>query len=86
MQEIERFYANYDSIRYVGDEPRHPAPRGPTDAQLAELNERFGHLVADGRRSGASSRSRSSGARTTTSTSPGSRSKFAKHGYGDCGR
>jgi uncharacterized protein (TIGR00730 family) len=47
--EIERFYANYDSIRYVGSQAvirlRHP----PTDAQLAELNERFAHLVASGR-------------------------------------
>ena len=47
--EIDRFYANYHSIRYVGDflivRLRHPI----TDAQLAELNERFGHLVARGR-------------------------------------
>ena len=47
--EIDRFYANYHSIRYVGDflivRLRHPV----TDEQLAELNERFGHLVARGR-------------------------------------
>ena len=48
-REIERFYANYDSIRYVGNQAiirlRHP----PTVDQLADLNERFGHLIADGR-------------------------------------
>ena len=47
--EIDRFYLNYHSIRYVGDflivRLRHPV----TDEQLAELNERFGHLVARGR-------------------------------------
>ena len=47
--EIDRFYLNYHSIRYVGDflivRLRHPI----TDQQLAELNERFGHLVARGR-------------------------------------
>ena len=47
--EIDRFYANYHSIRYVGDylvlRLKHPV----TDEQLAELNERFRHLVARGR-------------------------------------
>ena len=56
--EIHRFYANYHSIRYVGDflivrlRPRR------TDAQLAELNERFGHLVARGASSAARPRHR----------------------------
>jgi uncharacterized protein (TIGR00730 family) len=47
--EIDRFYANYHSIRYVGDFLVVRLRHEPTDAQLAELNERFGHLVARGR-------------------------------------
>ena len=47
--EIDRFYANYHSIRYVGDHLVVRLRHAPTDAQLAELNERFGHLVARGR-------------------------------------
>ena len=47
--EIDRFYANYHSIRYVGDFAIVRLQRWPTDAQLADLNERFAHLVARGR-------------------------------------
>ncbi|HEY8092195.1 MAG TPA: TIGR00730 family Rossman fold protein, partial [Acidimicrobiales bacterium] len=36
--EITRFYANYDSIRYVGDTLVVRIRRDPTDDQLAELN------------------------------------------------
>ncbi len=46
---IERFYANYHSIRYVGDRLVIRIQRSPTDEQLADLNERFGHLLASGR-------------------------------------
>jgi len=45
---IEDFYANYDSIRFVGDHLVIRLRQGPTDEQLAELNERFGHLVSSG--------------------------------------
>jgi len=45
---IESFYANYDSIRFVGDHLVIRVRQGPTDAQLAELNEQFGHLAASG--------------------------------------
>jgi uncharacterized protein (TIGR00730 family) len=45
---IERFYANYDSIRFVGDHLVIRMRQGPTDEQLAELNERFGHLASSG--------------------------------------
>ena len=48
-EEIERFYRNYDSIRYVGDILVIRLRAAPTAGQLAELNERFGHLVAAGR-------------------------------------
>jgi uncharacterized protein (TIGR00730 family) len=47
--EIARFYGNYHSIRYVGDNLVLRLQHEPTDAQLVELNERFGHLVARGR-------------------------------------
>jgi uncharacterized protein (TIGR00730 family) len=46
--EISRFYANYDSIRYVGDELVIRLRQPPSDEQLAELGERFGHLVGSG--------------------------------------
>ena len=45
---IDEFYANYDSIRFVGDHMVMRMQHGPTDAQLADLNERYGHLVVDG--------------------------------------
>ncbi|MGB0113803.1 MAG: TIGR00730 family Rossman fold protein [Ilumatobacteraceae bacterium] len=46
---IEGFYSNYDSIRFVGDRLVMRLRAAPTDAQLDELNERFGHLVSSGR-------------------------------------
>jgi predicted NUDIX family NTP pyrophosphohydrolase len=45
---IDGFYANYDSIRHVGDHLVVRMRQGPNDEQLAELNERFGHLLAAG--------------------------------------
>jgi uncharacterized protein (TIGR00730 family) len=48
-REIERFFANYDSIRYVGNQAVIRLRHEPTDEQLVELNARFGHLVASGR-------------------------------------
>ncbi|MEX2625752.1 MAG: TIGR00730 family Rossman fold protein [Ilumatobacteraceae bacterium] len=48
VAEIERFYANYDSIRYVGDDLVVRLRQAPTDEQLTVLSERFGHLVAEG--------------------------------------
>ncbi len=45
---IDDFYANYDSVRYVGDHLVIRMRQGPTDAQLAELNEQFGHLASRG--------------------------------------
>jgi uncharacterized protein (TIGR00730 family) len=47
--EITRFYSNYHSIRYVGDQLVLRLRHAPTDAQLAALNQRFHHLVARGR-------------------------------------
>jgi Possible lysine decarboxylase len=48
VAEIDRFYANYHSIRYVGDYLILRLRHDPTPEQLAELNDRFGHLVARG--------------------------------------
>ncbi len=48
-REILGFYANYDSLRYVGDELVIRLRRAPNDAQLADLNERFGQLAVRGR-------------------------------------
>ena len=48
VAEIERFYANYDSIRYVGDDLVIRLRHEPTDDQLDALHERFSHLVASG--------------------------------------
>ena len=45
---IDEFYANYDSIRFVGDHMVMRMQHGPTDAQLADLNERYGHFIVDG--------------------------------------
>lgn len=45
---IDSFYANYDSVRYVGDHLVVRMKQGPDDQQLAELNERFGHLAVSG--------------------------------------
>jgi uncharacterized protein (TIGR00730 family) len=47
--EITGFYANYHSIRNVGDDLVVRMRQGPTDAQLAALNETFPHLVKTGR-------------------------------------
>jgi hypothetical protein len=47
--EILGFYANYDSMRYVGDVLVLRVHRAPDDAQLAQLNDRFAHLCASGR-------------------------------------
>jgi hypothetical protein len=45
---IEDFYVNYDSIRFVGDHLVIRLRQGPTDEQLVDLNEEFGHLAARG--------------------------------------
>ena len=47
--EVIGFYRNYDSIRFVGRLTVMRLKHVPTDAQLAALNERFGHLCANGR-------------------------------------
>ena len=48
VREIERFYANYHSVRYIGDDLVIRMHHGPTDSQLQNINERFGSLAVDG--------------------------------------
>jgi uncharacterized protein (TIGR00730 family) len=48
MARVSGFYANYSSIRYVGDLLVVRMRQGPTDAQLEALRERFGFLCASG--------------------------------------
>ncbi|MGH9132314.1 MAG: TIGR00730 family Rossman fold protein [Ilumatobacteraceae bacterium] len=82
VEEIERFYSNFDSIRYVGDDLVIRLQRAPTDAQLAELNQRFGHLVSIGeiRCVEPSSIERRQDDRLEFDRIAFA---FAKHGYGD---
>jgi uncharacterized protein (TIGR00730 family) len=44
-QEVIKFYSNYHSIRYAGNELVMRLQRKPTDAQLAEINEKFSDIT-----------------------------------------
>ena len=48
VAEIVGFYANYHSIRMIDDLLVLRLRQAPTDGQLAELNARFGSIVASG--------------------------------------
>jgi uncharacterized protein (TIGR00730 family) len=48
VEEIERFYANYHSIRVIGDDLVMRLRTAPSDAQLADINARFGHMSTSG--------------------------------------
>jgi len=48
VDEIQRFYANYHSLRNVGADLVIRLQQEPTGAQIAQLNEQFGHLVSSG--------------------------------------
>ena len=45
---VTEFYANYDSIRFFGDDLIIRMGHTPNDSQLAELNSEFSHLVKSG--------------------------------------
>jgi uncharacterized protein (TIGR00730 family) len=79
---IERFYSNYDSIRYVGDDLVIRLRHEPTDDQLDQRTKGFGHLVAEGeiRRAKPYSIERRQGDRLEL---PRIAFSFAKHGYSD---
>ncbi|MBW8826753.1 MAG: LOG family protein [Acidobacteria bacterium] len=49
IAEIEGFYRNYDSIRFVGDRLVIRLRAKPTDSELDQLNQGFGDLLAGGR-------------------------------------
>ena len=46
--EIQRFWRNYHSIRWVGARLVLRLNHPPTDAEIAEMNARFGDLLVDG--------------------------------------
>jgi uncharacterized protein (TIGR00730 family) len=46
--EVLGFYRNYHSLRWVGDRLVLRLHQAPTDAELAELDERFGAIAIDG--------------------------------------
>lgn len=48
VAEINGFWRNYDSLRWVGKRLVLRLRNEPTDAEIAELDERFGHLLAEG--------------------------------------
>ena len=81
-REIERFYANYDSIRYVGNQAVIRLQKAPTDDQLAVLSEQFAHLIASGRveRTDPLAVELRQADRVEL---PRIRFQFAKHKYGD---
>ena len=82
VDEILRFYLNYDSLRYVGDTLVIRLRQAPDEAQVAELNERFGHLCASGVIAPAepSDAERRAGDLLHL---PRIAFSFAKHGFGD---
>ena len=48
VAEVQRFYANYHSIRSIGDDLVIRLQQTPTDEQLETLNVEFAHLVKSG--------------------------------------
>lgn len=79
---IESFYSNYHSLRFVGNRMVLRVAQGPTDAQLAELNEHFGHLCVTGaiERAEPSRAERRDDDRLDLDRVA---LDFTKHGYGD---
>lgn len=49
VNEIMQFWRNYDSLRWVGKRLVLRLRAEPTDAEIQSLNERFSHLLAEGR-------------------------------------
>ncbi|MFT4260504.1 TIGR00730 family Rossman fold protein [Microbacterium sp.] len=48
VADITGFWRNYDSLRWVGDQLVLRLVHEPTDAEIADLNDRFGDLCAQG--------------------------------------
>ncbi len=49
VAEILQFWRNYDSLRWVGKRLVLRLRADPTEDEIASLNDRFGHLLAEGR-------------------------------------
>ena len=82
VDEILRFYSNFHTIRYVGEQLVIRLLHAPTDEQLAELTKRFSHLVSSGtiRRVEPFAIERRNDDNLEL---PRIAFAFAKHGYGD---
>jgi len=82
VDEILRFYSNFHTIRYVGDQLVIRLRYTPSDEQLAELTTRFSHLVSSGkiRRVEPFAIERRNDEHLDL---PRIAFAFAKHGYGD---
>lgn len=48
VDEVQRFYSNYHSIRHIGDDLVVRLRYEPSDDQIAELNQHFSHLLKSG--------------------------------------
>jgi uncharacterized protein (TIGR00730 family) len=82
VAEVVGFYANYDSLRYVGDRLVIRMQQSPTDEQLAQLNDQFGHLCTRG----TIERAEASTIEIRENDQVGLARvafTFAKHGFGD---
>ncbi|MEI6400549.1 MAG: TIGR00730 family Rossman fold protein [Actinomycetota bacterium] len=82
VDEILRFYANFDSIRYIGELLVVRVQHAPTEAQLEVLNERFGHLCRVGHIERVAPHEREI-AEHDAADLPRIGLRFTRHGYGD---
>ncbi len=82
VEEVLRFYANYDSMRYVGDQLIVRLRQAPNEEQLARLNDRFGHLCLHGAISRVAPHDREV-AENDCLDLPRIGLEFAKHDYGE---
>ena len=48
VQEVRHFYDNYHSVRYAKDDIVFRLQRRPTDAQMAEINQKFSDIKVKG--------------------------------------
>jgi hypothetical protein len=48
VEEVRHFYSNYHSIRYAREDIVFRLQRKPTDAQLAEINQKFSDIKVKG--------------------------------------
>jgi len=82
VREIVSFYRNYESIRYVGDILVLRLQHEPSEAQLAQLNEQFGYLCANGTIEATGPLEPEVREHDSVEL-PRIALRFAKHGYGD---